>query len=69
MIQDMKQQISLIQNQLHGLQKDVFQLESTLESNESYRLKKELEENLHQQQRRFEQISQDYQFYISQLQC
>lgn len=40
MIQDMKQQISLIQNQLHGLQKDVFQLESTLESNESYRLKK-----------------------------
>ena len=68
MIQDMKQQISLIQNQLHGLQKDVFQLESTLESNESYRLKKELEENLHQQQRRFEQISQDYQFYISQLQ-
>ena len=67
MIQDMKQQISLIQNQLHGLQKDVFQLESTLESNESYRLKKELEENLHQQQRRFEQISQD-QFYISQLQ-
>lgn len=67
MIQDLDQQIALIQNQWHDLQKNVLQLENTLESNESYRLKRELENSLEQYQRRFQQLSKDYNNYVSQL--
>lgn len=67
MVQDMEQQISSIQEQQYDLQKQVLQLENTLDSNESYRLKKELEENLQQNQKRFEQVSKEYQTYIRQL--
>lgn len=67
LIKDYQQKVDLAKEKNENLQKEVLRLENTLENNEGYRLKKELENQLEFQQKLFQQSSNRFHEYIHHL--
>ncbi|MEI3327213.1 MAG: SbcC/MukB-like Walker B domain-containing protein [Thomasclavelia sp.] len=66
-IKDLKQLLIIAKEESENLQKEVISLENILDSNEGYRLKKQLESNLKTKQTQLKQLEIKYHDYVDKL--